>query len=154
EYFDATYSNGGEELFQRSTEALEHARSLDPNLIAAASQLVVNRMDRGDLNNAFAAAQTLARQRPESPLAHFALSYVYRYAGMLDESTRECDKALAIDPQNFQFRSCAWAFMELGKTDRAFDYIRLDAGSEWANYAMPSLLLRQGRVAEARAAVS
>jgi len=154
DYYDSTYSNGGEERFLRSTEALERARSLDPNLIAAASQLVVNHMDRGDLNNAFAAAQTLATQRPESALAHFALSYVYRYAGMLEESTRECDKAYSIDPGNYQFRSCAWAFMELGKTDRARDFIELDAGSEWANYAMPSLLLREGKVAEARAAVS
>ena len=43
------------------------------------------------------------------------------------------------------FRSCAWAFMELGKFDRARDYIQLDAGSEWANYVTPSLLLREGQ---------
>jgi hypothetical protein len=43
--------------------------------------------------------------------------------------------------------------MELGKFDRARDFIQLDAGSEWANYATPSLLLREGRIAEAREAV-
>jgi hypothetical protein len=43
--------------------------------------------------------------------------------------------------------------MELGRFDRARDFIQLDAGSEWANYAIPSLLLREGRVAEAREAV-
>ena len=43
--------------------------------------------------------------------------------------------------------------MELGKFTRAADFIRLDAGSEWANYAMPSLLLREGKVEEARKAV-
>src|SRR6266705_1324561 len=43
--------------------------------------------------------------------------------------------------------------MDLGKTDRAREFIQLDAGSEWANFATPSLLLREGRVAEARAAV-
>ena len=31
--------------------------------------------------------------------------------------------------------------------------LQLDAGTEWANYATPSLLLREGRVAEAREAV-
>ena len=38
-YYDATYSKGGELMFQRSNAALERALALDPNVIAAASQL-------------------------------------------------------------------------------------------------------------------
>jgi hypothetical protein len=72
---------------------------------------------------------------------------------MLEESSRECDTALSLDPGNYMFRSCAWVFMELGKTDRAREFLRLDAGSEWFAYALPSLLLREGKVAEAREAV-
>ena len=93
------------------------------------------------------------KRRPENAQAHFTLGYVQRYAGMLEESARQCDTALTLAPGNYQFRSCAWAFMELGQFDRAYDFIQLDAGSEWANYATPSLLLREGRVAEAREAV-
>ena len=152
-YYDATYSNGGEQMFQHSNVALERALALDPNLIAAASQLIVNRVDRGELGKAFEAAADLAKRRPENAQAHFTLGYVQRYAGMLEESTRQCDTALTLAPGNFQFRSCAWAFMELGKFDRARDFIQLDAGSEWANYITPSLLLREGRIAEAREAV-
>ncbi len=152
-YYDATYSNGGEQMFQHSNVALERALALDPNLIAAASQLIVNRVDRGELGKAFEAATDLAKRRPENAQAHFTLGYVQRYAGMLEESTRQCDTALTLAPGNFQFRSCAWAFMELGKFDRARDFIQLDAGSEWANYITPSLLLREGRTAEAREAV-
>src|SRR5438094_147268 len=54
---------------------------------------------------------------------------------------------------DYQFRSCAWAFSTLGKTERAMDFLRLDAGSEWAATNTPSLLLRQGKVAEARESV-
>jgi hypothetical protein len=43
--------------------------------------------------------------------------------------------------------------VELGKTDRAADFVRLDEGSEWAAYIMPSILLREGKIAEARQAV-
>jgi hypothetical protein len=43
--------------------------------------------------------------------------------------------------------------MELGKTQRAAEYVRLDAGSEWAAYVTPSILLREGKIAEAREAV-
>ena len=63
--------------------------------------------------------------------------------GMLEEATQECDTALTLDPGNYQFRSCAWAFMELGRFERALDFIHLDAGSEWATYVTPSLLLRR-----------
>jgi tetratricopeptide (TPR) repeat protein len=152
-YYDANYGTGGEAQFQRSNSSYERALSLDPNLMVAAGQQIANRVERGELGKAHESAQALVKRRPESSLAHFALAYVYRYAGMLEQSAKECDTALALDPGNYQFRSCAWAFMELGKTDRAREFIQLDAGSEWANFATPSLLLREGRVAEARAAV-
>lgn len=152
-YYDATYSNGGEQMFQRSNVALERALALDPNLIAAASQLIVNRVDRGELGKAYESAAALAKRRPENAQAHFTLGYVQRYAGMLEESARQCDTALTLAPGNYQFRSCAWAFMELGQFQRARDFIQVDAGSEWANYVAPSLLLREGKVAEAREAV-
>ena len=152
-YYDSTYSSGGEQMFQHSNAALERALALDPNLIAAASQLIVNRVDRGELGKAYQAAMDLVKRRPENAQVHFTLGYVQRYAGMLEESARQCDTAITLAPGNYSFRSCAWAFMELGRFDRARDFIQLDAGSEWANYATPSLLLREGRVAEAREAV-
>jgi TolB-like protein len=152
-YFDATYSNGGEAMFQRSNTACERALALDPNRMDAAGQLIRNRVERGELGKAYASAQALVKSRPESAQAHFTLGYVLRYAGMLEDSTHECDTALAFDPGNYQFRSCAWAFMELGNTQRAREFIQLDAGSEWANSYTPALLLREGRVAEAREAV-
>jgi len=152
-YWDTTYSDGGETAFQLSNTACERALALDPNLTIAAGQLITNRVERGELGKAYEAAQALVKQRPENAQAHFVLSYVYRYAGMLEEATKECNTAIGLDPANYIFRSCAWAFMELGKTDRAADFIRLDAGSEWAAYITPSLLLREGKIPEAREAV-
>ena len=152
-YYDATYSDGGEAMYQLSNQACSKAVALDPNLTPAAGQLITNLVERGELGKAYQAAQELVKQQPDSAQAHFVMSYVYRYAGMLQEATTECNTALALDPSNYIFRSCAWAFMELGKTDRAADFIRLDAGSEWAAYIQPSLLLREDKVAEAREAV-
>jgi TolB-like protein/tetratricopeptide (TPR) repeat protein/predicted Ser/Thr protein kinase len=151
-YYDFTFSTGGEEMFQRSNAAYERALALDPNLLRAAGQLITNRVERGEPGKAYAEAQALVKRHPESAQAHFSLSYVLRYAGMLEESLRECNTALALDPGNFAFRSCAWAAMELGNMQRAADFIRLDAGSEWSSYATTSLLLREGKVEEAREA--
>jgi TolB-like protein len=152
-YYDATYSDGGEEAFRRSNAAYERALSLDPNRIVAAGQFITNRVERGELIKAYQSAQDLVKRRPENAQAHFTLAVVLRYGGMLEQSARECDTALALDPGNYQFRACAWPIMELGKFERARDFIQLDPGSEWALYATPSLLLREGRVAEAREAV-
>jgi len=41
----------------------------------------------------------------------------------------------------------------LGQTQRAMDFVRLDAGSEWAAFAIPLVLLREGKLAEARESV-
>ena len=152
-YYDADYSDGGETMFKRSNQAYERATTLDPNLVVAAGQLITNHVERGELGQAYQAAQALVKRRPDSAEAHFVMSYVYRYAGMLEQAASECNTAIALDPGNYTFRSCAWTFAELGKTDRAEDFVRLDAGSEWAAYAMPSILLREGKVQEAREAV-
>ena len=153
-YFDSRFGGGGEELFERSNAAYERALSIDPNRVFAASLLITNRVERGELGRAYSAATDLVRRRPQSAEAHFSLSYVLRYAGILDQSTQQCNSAQQLDPENFAFRSCAWAFLEMGKTDRAMDFVHLDAGSEWAAWVTPYVYLAQGDVAEARKAAN
>jgi serine/threonine-protein kinase len=152
-YYDATYSDGGEKMLQQSNDAYARATQLDPNLTIALGQQITNSVERGELGKAYDAAQALVKSRPESAQAHFALSYVFRYAGMLDRAMHECNTALSLDPGNFMFRSCAWPFMEMGQTQRAMEFVRLDTTSDWPAYATPSVLLREGKIAEAREAV-
>jgi serine/threonine protein kinase len=151
-YYDSVFGGGGEEMFQRSNSAYERALSLDPNRLVAATLLITNRAERGELTSAYSAAADLVKHRPNSPDAHFALSYVLRYAGMLDRSTTECDMARQLDPGNFAFRSCAWSFLEMGSTDRAMTFVQLDAGSEWATWVTSYIHLAQGNIDQARAA--
>jgi TolB-like protein len=152
-YYDSAFSNGGEAMFQRSNAAYERALALDPNRELAASNLIVNRVERGELGRAYDAATDLVRRRPQSADAHFALSYVLRYAGMQEKATQECSTARSLDPGNFNFRSCAWAFLELGKTDKAMDFVHLDAGTEWAAWVTPYVYLAAGNVEQARGSV-
>jgi len=118
-------------------------------LTSAAGQLITNQMDRGDIGQAYAQASALVKRLPKSARAHFSLAYILRYAGLLDESVRECDTALALD-RNSQFRSCSWAFMQLGEPQRAMEFVRLDAGSDWAARTTAFILLEQGKLGEAR----
>ena len=151
-YWDSQYSDGGEASFQKSNAALERARDLDPNLVEASVQIAANSVERGNFAKAYKVADDLVKRQPESSFAHFAMSYVLRYAGLLDESARECETALSLDPGNFGIRSCSFTFAELGKPDRAIDFIRLDAGSSWFNNNLMRLLGREGKFAEAREA--
>jgi serine/threonine protein kinase/tetratricopeptide (TPR) repeat protein len=152
-YYDSDYSNGGDDAFQKSNRACEKALALDPNRLLAAGQLVVNWVERGELSKAYESAEDQVKSRPESAQVHFTLGYVLRYAGMQERSAQECETALALDPGNYQFRSCAWAFMVIGQTQRAEEFAHLDAGSEWAAYIAPAILLRENKISEAREAV-
>jgi TolB-like protein len=153
DYFDSVYGGGGETMFQRSNAAYERALALDPNRVAAASNLITNRVERGELGRAYDAALDLVKRRPQSADAHFAFGYVLRYAGMQEQATQECNTARSLDPGNFLFRSCAWAFLELGKPERAMDFIHLDPGSEFSAWLTPYVYLASGNVAQAREAV-
>ena len=152
-YYEASYAGGGETMLDRSDAATERALALDPDLVAAGSRLTQNRVERGNLARAYQDAEDLIRRRPDGAEAHFALSYVMRYAGFLDHAAQECDVALGLDPGNLHLRSCAVTFFELGKTDRAMDFFRLDANSEWGRAHLPAILLREGKIEEAEQAI-
>jgi serine/threonine protein kinase/TolB-like protein len=151
-YFDAIYSGGGKAGYHKSNEAYRHALSLEPNRANAAGFLATNEVEEGHLDKAYADAVELADRRPDNAIAHYSLAYVLRYAGLLDESQKECDAAAAIDPGNYNWRSCSFAFFEAGKMVWAKQYLSKDAESEWSKAVMVSVLMREGRMAEAREA--
>ncbi|HLY60404.1 MAG TPA: protein kinase [Terriglobia bacterium] len=148
-YYDAQYSDGGAAAYQRSEDATERAAALDPNMVEAVQGRIINGVESGHLNDAYDEAQELLKRRPDSGIAHFTLAYVYTYGGLLEDAARECDAALAIDPSNYGFRACSLDFLELGKYDRALDYLRLDAGSVWSTGNVARVLLHQGKRDEA-----
>ena len=149
-YWDGTYGDGGEQMLNRADSAFERALALDPNLTVAALFLITDRAERGEVADAYAEALAFVEHRPESAQAHFALSYVSRYVGMLEQSARECDIAMALDRGNYQFRSCSLTLMELNQPKRAMDFAQLDSGSEWAANRTAYILLQEGKLAEAR----
>ena len=149
-HYDAAYSNGGEAMRKRSDAALERAISLDPNYIFAVAWLITNRVDQGELAKAYQDAEALVATHPEKAEAHFALAYVLRYGGAVEESAHECETALSLDPGNFMLRSCSFTFDQLGNYSRAMDFIQLDAGSEWASDNTMRHDVRDGKLAQAK----
>ena len=152
-YYEAVYSESGNQGYERSNAAYQKALELEPGRTDAAGSLAINLADTGNLEKGLEDARALVKRRPESAFAHFSLAYVARYAGMLGEAQAECDRALGIDPKNYNWRSCAFAFFEGGKEERAMEYLKLDGGSEYANAIRVTVLMREGKMTEAQRAV-
>lgn len=147
EYYEFRYSNGGKAAEQRWINDLHRILELDPGNIDAAAALIVHQVEGGHGSAALQIASELVRQRPDKSAAHFSLGYVLRYAGLLQDSARECDAGFAIDP--FGLRSCAVVFVELGNYTRADDYLHIDPGTDWSNALSIHMLARQGRLSDA-----
>jgi TolB-like protein/predicted Ser/Thr protein kinase len=150
-YYDG--SSGNLAAFPKAKAATERALALDPNLSEAMQQLIVIAAESGNLGEADRKAREFLRRRPQDPHAHFSVAYVLRYAGLLEDAARECDAAHAADPQSRDFRSCAVVFVQLGKYDRAREYLRPDAGSQWVKFRESEILQREGHTAAAGALV-
>src|SRR6201997_1141002 len=144
-YFEEEYGPGATGIMARTEPALRRAMALDPNLEDAAAQIVSLDADAGKLPLAYQEAKAMIDKRPQSGFAHFTLSYVLRYAGLLRDAARECEEAMRLDPGNYQFRSCASVFGSLSQFDRARAFLRLDAGSEWSTNVEVHTLLREGK---------
>jgi len=151
-YFDAIYSGGGAAGYDRSNAAFKKALAIEPGRASAAGYLATNLVETGNLDKAYEDARELVKRRPDSAFAHYSLGYVLRYAGRLEEAQRECDRAAAIDPGNYNWRSCSFAFFEQNKTARAIEYLDRDAGSEWSNAVKVSVLMREDKMTDAQRA--
>ena len=149
-YWDSQYYGGGEAAFQKSSAALQRALNLDPNLLTASVQTIAELVERSDLVKAYKQADALVKRQPRTSFAHFALAYVLRYAGLLDEATRECETALSLDPGNFGLRSCSLAFSGAGNPERAIAFAHLDSASDWFKRNYYRFLWSEGKMVEAR----
>jgi TolB-like protein len=141
------------ELYRKSRAAYERAHALDANLALATRGLVVSDVEQGNLVAADKTARELVRRRPGDSDAHFTLSYVLRYAGLLEEAARECEAARAADRHKRALRSCGIVFVGLGRYEEALAFTRLDAGSNWSRDLEGMIALSQGRRNEAMAAL-
>ncbi len=148
-YYESQYGEGGTTAYEKARGAYQRAVSLDPNLTEAAAHLAIMRTEGGDLEGAYDDASRILERRPDNPEAHHTLGYVLRYAGLLEEAGRQCEVAIALDPKNYQWRSCALNFMLLGRYDRARDFIALDAGSHWGDNLLIGLALRERKPGDA-----
>ena len=125
-YYKAQYFGGGEREYELSREAAQRAVLLDPDSPNANVTMIVLRVEGGELDGAYDAAQRYVARQPDTAGSHFILSYVLRYGGSLEDSARECNKAYSLDSGDYGLRSCHNTFLQLGDYRRSAEFAALD----------------------------
>jgi len=120
------------------------ALSLNDELLDALQNLSTLYTETARTEKAIELARRMLTINPNNAVTHFSLGYVYRYAGILEESEKEYDRALAIDPGNPRFRSAGITYLCLGKYEKAVQAYNLDKGSSLALNGIAQIFYRQG----------
>lgn len=95
---DAAFELGGREQYRRARAAYEHALALEPSLLDARMFLANLLIDTGKVEEAVPMLRDALRENSNYAPLHWELGYAYRFAGMLNESVAECERALRLDP--------------------------------------------------------
>lgn len=107
------------------------ALSLNKNQLDALISLASRYTEIGRTNDAMTTIRKALVLNSNNAAAHFFLGYIYRYAGMIDESIEEMEHALLLYPANPNFRSLGITYMNAGKSEKALKAFALDKGSTW-----------------------
>ena len=86
---------------------------------------------------------------PGNAEAHFSLGYIYRYAGMNNESVQEMEEAMAIDPENPGFRSIVISYIFAGEFENSFESSKLFKQNDYILGYQGAALFRMGKEEQA-----
>jgi tetratricopeptide (TPR) repeat protein len=95
---DATLQLGGREQYDKAEAAYEKAIALNPNLIEPRIYMANMLTDTGRVEQAVPLLRAALQTSPNNAELHWELGYAYRFAGILQESVAECERARQIDP--------------------------------------------------------
>ncbi|MFC2083741.1 tetratricopeptide repeat protein [Bacteroidota bacterium] len=116
----------GAHEISKAEQAYQHALSLNDELLSALWHLSGLYTETARSEKAVELARRMLTINPNDAMAHYSLGYVYRYTGMLEESEKEFDRALEIDPGNPRFKSAGMTYICLGKYEKAVQAFNLD----------------------------
>jgi DNA-binding winged helix-turn-helix (wHTH) protein/TolB-like protein/Tfp pilus assembly protein PilF len=115
---DATFELGGREQYRRAQAAYERALALQPKQLEAETFYANLLIDTGKVEQAVPMLRDAVAQHRNNAAAHWELGYAYRFAGMLNESVAECERAREIDPLVKGNGSVLNSYLYLGEYDK------------------------------------
>ena len=149
-YYIESYDPQQTGFRKKALAANDRALSLAPGHPQAFTMNLIIQVEAGEPGPAWLRARDELARRPNTPDLQFAMAYVLRYAGLLDESIEYCDRARKMDPDNDRLRSCSTALLSVGQWDRARSFLRLDGKTDFYRRGMIRIAMFEGAVDKAR----
>ena len=115
---NASFQVGGRSHYDKAEAAFAKALSLQPDEIDARIYMANMFTDTGQVEKAVPLLRQALKSNPNHAEVHWELGYAYRFAGMLQESVSECERARQIDPGVKLNSSALNTYLYLGEYDR------------------------------------
>lgn len=129
----AAFQLGGKQQYDKARAAYEKALSLQPEQLEARMFLANLLVDTGNVDQAVPLLRDGLKTNPNHAALHWELGYAYRFAGMLQESVAECERAREIDPLVKESNgSMLNAYLYLGEYDEFLQSLPDDNNSAFA----------------------
>jgi tetratricopeptide (TPR) repeat protein len=109
---------GGREQYRKAQGAFETALRLNPASVDARVYMANLLTDTGRVEESVPLLRDALKRNPNSASAHWEFGYAYRFAGLLEDSVRECELARRIDPSVKIHNSAINAYFYLGGYDQ------------------------------------
>jgi DNA-binding winged helix-turn-helix (wHTH) protein/TolB-like protein/Tfp pilus assembly protein PilF len=113
-----SFQLGGSENYRKAQAAFERALTLQPDELDARIYMANMFTDTGRVEQAVPLLREALKTNPNQAEIHWELGYAYRFAGMLQESVSECERARQLDPGVKLNSSALNAYLYLGQYDR------------------------------------
>jgi len=126
---DAAFELGGREQYRRAQAAYERALAIRPNLLDAQVFLANLLIDTGKVEQAVPLLRDALKTNGNYAAAHWELGYAYRFAGMLDESVAECERARQLVPLVKGNGSVLNTYLYLGRYQKFLESLPVDDSS-------------------------
>ena len=125
------------------------ALSLNKDNIFALANLAMIYVETARIEKAVELTRQILTINPGNAQAHYSLGYIYRYAGMNNESVEEMENAMAIDPENPGFRSIVITYQFAGELEKSLESSKHFKQSDYILGYQGSALFRMGKEVEA-----
>ncbi len=115
---NASLQFGGREDYGKAQAAYEKAIALNPAAVEPRIYMANLLTDTGRVEQAVPLLRSVLQANPNNAEAHWELGYAYRFAGMLEESVAECEKARQNNPQVKLSSAAMNSYLYLGEYEK------------------------------------
>ena len=115
---NAAFQLAGQADYKKALDCYRRAIDLNPKQIDARIFMANMLTDTGQVEQAVPLLRDVLQTNQNLAEAHWELGYAYRFAGMLEESITECERARVLDPEVKLYSSALNSYLYYGDYDK------------------------------------